>query len=107
MIPVLAYGVIAVAAGSMPGMAQLLFAAGVWVVTLVQSIIGGVRMVAGFRPAELGTTIGYLIGIVVLIPIAWLWANAERTRWSGLVLAVAALATLAMTLRLLVLWTPT
>jgi hypothetical protein len=63
-------------------------------------------MIGGFRPAELATTIGYLIGIVILIPIAWLWANVERTRFSGIVLAVAAFAVLAMTLRLLVLWTP-
>jgi hypothetical protein len=43
---------------------------------------------------------------VLLIPVAWFWANAERTRFSGIVLAVAALAVIAMTLRLLVLWTP-
>ena len=55
---------------------------------------------------EPATTVGYLIGIVILIPIAWFWANNERTRFSGVVLAVAALAVLAMTLRLLVLWNP-
>jgi hypothetical protein len=38
--------------------------------------------------------------------VAWFWANSERTRFSGVVLAVAALAVLGMTLRLLVLWTP-
>jgi hypothetical protein len=55
---------------------------------------------------ELATTIAYLIGIVILIPIAWLWANVERSRFSGIVLAVAALGVLAMTIRLLVLWAP-
>ena len=73
---------------------------------MIQSIIAAAKMIGGFRPAELATTIGYLIGIVILIPIAWLWANVERTRFSGIVLAVAAFAVLAMTLRLLVLWTP-
>ena len=43
---------------------------------------------------------------MLLIPLAWFWANNERTRYSGLVLAVAALAVLAMTLRLLTLWVP-
>jgi hypothetical protein len=43
---------------------------------------------------------------VILIPIAWLWANVERSRFSGIVLAVAALGVLAMTLRLLALWAP-
>ena len=64
------------------------------------------KLVGGFQPQSLPTTIGYLIGIVLLIPVAWFWANVERTRFSGLVLAVAALAVVAMTLRLLVLWAP-
>jgi hypothetical protein len=118
MIDALAYAVIALAgvaaiwglvsaiANKPPGKAQLLYAAGLEVMTVIQSIIAAAKMIGGFRPAELATTIGYLIGIVILIPIAWLWANVERTRFSGIVLAVAAFAVLAMTLRLLVLWTP-
>ena len=118
MIPALAYvvmalagvavvwGIVTAVADKPPGRAQLLFAAGVWLVTLVQSIIAAVKLAGGFRPQESATTIGYLIGIVLLIPVAWFWANAERTRFSGIVLAVAALAVVAMTLRLLVLWIP-
>jgi hypothetical protein len=116
MIPVLAYVVISLAGVSVlwglvttiadrpPGKAQLLFAALVELVTVVQSLIAGARLVGGFRPVELATTIGYLLGIVLLVPIAWFWANTERTRFSGMVLAVAAMGVLAMTLRLLVLW---
>jgi hypothetical protein len=118
MIDALAYAVVALAgvgviwgivtaiANKPPGKAQLLYAAGLEAVTVVQSIIAVAKIIGGFRPIELATTIGYLIGIVILIPIAWLWANAERNRFSGVVLAVAALAVLAMTLRLLVLWIP-
>ncbi len=118
MITVLAYAVLALAgigviwglitaiADKPPGKAQLLYAAGVEVVVVVQSIIAFVRLAGGFQPVERATTIGYLIGIVILIPVAWLWANAERTRFSGVVLAIAAFAVLAMTLRLLALWTP-
>jgi hypothetical protein len=118
MIPVLAYVVMVLAgvavvwgiatgvADKPPGKAQLLFAAGVWLVTLAQSIVAALRLIGGFRAASPGTLIGYLIGIVLLIPLAWFWANVERTRFSGIVLAVAALAVVAMTLRLLVLWTP-
>ena len=118
MIPALAYAVIVLAGAAVvwgvitaitdrpPGKAQLLFAAGVWLVTLVQSIVAAVQLAGGFRPASMATTVGYLIGIVVLIPIAWFWANVERTRFSGVVLAVAALSVLAMTLRLLTLWVP-
>jgi hypothetical protein len=118
MIDALAYTVVALAGAGViwgivtaitnkpPGKAQLLYAAGLEAVTVVQSIIAVAKVIGGFRPVELATTIGYLIGIVILIPIAWLWANVERNRFSGVVLAVAALAVLAMTLRLLVLWIP-
>ena len=98
------WGLVTAVANKPPGKAQLLFAAVVEIVTVVQSIIAAATLVAGARPVELATTIGYLIGIVILIPIAWLWANVERSRFSGIVLAVAALGVLAMTLRLLVLW---
>ena len=100
------WGLITAAANKPPGKAQLLFAAFLELVVVAQSLIAGFRLAAGFRPAELATTIGYLIGIVIMIPVAWLWANSERTRFSGVVLAVAALAVLGMTLRLLELWTP-
>ncbi|MGI3786551.1 MAG: hypothetical protein ACRYG2_37885 [Janthinobacterium lividum] len=89
-----------------PGKAQLLYAAGLELVVVVQSVVALVGLARGFRPAELATSIGYLIGIVVLLPVAWLWANAERTRFSGVVLAVAAAAVAAMTFRLIVLWVP-
>jgi hypothetical protein len=118
VIPALAYALVALSGAAAawglltavldrpPGRAQLLYDAAVWLVTLVQSGIALIRLAAGFRPAELATTIGYLIAVLVLLPLAWFWANSERTRWSGVVLAVAALSVLAMTLRLLVLWTP-
>jgi hypothetical protein len=118
MIAPLAYAVIAIALVALgwgvltalldkpPGKAQLLFAAAVELVVLVQSVIAVVGLATGFRPAELATTIGYLIGIAVLVPVAWFWANVERTRFSGVVLAVAAAAVAAMTFRLLVLWIP-
>jgi hypothetical protein len=100
------WGLITAVANKPPGKAQLLFAAFVEIIVVIQSVIAGFRLVLGFRPAELATTIGYLIGIMIMIPVAWLWANSERTRFSGVVLAVAALAVLGMTLRLLELWTP-
>ena len=100
------WGIVTAIANKPPGKAQLLYAAGLEAVTVVQSIIAVAKIIGGFRPVELATTIGYLIGIVILIPIAWLWANVERNRFSGVVLAVAALAVLAMKLRLLVLWIP-
>ena len=118
MIPTLAYGVVALAvvaaswglltaALNKPrGKAQLIYAAIVEAATLAQTVIALVKLAGGFRPDELATTIGYLIGIALLIPLAWFWANIERTRFSGVVLAIAALSVGAMTLRLMVLWVP-
>ncbi|HEY5980642.1 MAG TPA: hypothetical protein VIT41_13515 [Microlunatus sp.] len=100
------WGLVTAALDKPPGRAQLLFAAGVEVVTVVQSVVGFVALLQGFRPVELATTVGYLIGVTVLIPVAWFWANVERTRFSGVVLAVAGLSVAVMTLRLLQLWTP-
>ena len=76
------WGLVTAALDKPPGRAQLLFAAGVEVVTVVQSVVAFVILAQGFRPVELATTIGYLIGIVMLIPVAWFWANVERTRFS-------------------------
>jgi len=50
--------------------------------------------------------LGYLIGLVLLIPVSGFRANSDAARYSGRVLAVGGLATLGMTLRLLTLWTP-
>lgn len=117
MIPLLAYvliglggigtvwGLITVIADKPPGAKQLIFAAFIELVTVVQSLIAAVKLILGFRPVEPVTTIGYLIVIIILIPLAWFWANSERTRFSGVVMAVAALSVLGMTLRLLTLWT--
>lgn len=99
-----AWGLVTAALDKPPGKAQLLFAAGVELIAVVQSVLAFVGLAQGFRPSEPATTIGYLIGILVLIPVAWMWANVERTRFSGIVLAVAGLAVGVMTLRLLQLW---
>ncbi len=118
MISGLAVVVMVLAGGSMiwglitavikkpPGAAQLIFAAVVELAALVQAVVALVQLGSGFRPAEFGTTIGYLIVSVLLIPVAWFWANNERTRYSGVVLAVAAAGLLVMTSRLLSLWVP-
>ena len=99
-----AWGLLTAVVGKPPGAAQLLFAALVELVTLVQSVVALVSIAGGHRPTEPATTIGYLVVIVILIPLAWFWANSERTRFSGVVMAIAALSVLGMTLRLQTLW---
>lgn len=99
------WGLASAAANRVPGKPQLLFTAGIEVVVVVQSLIALIAIAAGARPVETATTVGYLIGIMVLLPIAFFWANNERTRFSGVVLAVAGLAVAVMALRLVGLWT--
>lgn len=100
------WGLLTAIIGKPPGAAQLIFAAVVEAAAVVQLIVALVQIAVGFRPAELAVTIGYLIVSVLLIPLAWFWANNERTRFSGVVLAVAAASLLVMTFRLLGLWVP-
>jgi hypothetical protein len=71
--------------------------------TFVQSVVAGYDLVQGRRPPELGTYIGYLVGIVVVLPLAGGWALAERTRWSGVVVAVGGFTVAVMTARLVML----
>ena len=98
------WGVLTFAVDKAPGRAQILFAGLVELATLVQSVVVAVRIVSGERPPALATTIGYLIGIVLLLPLAAAWALSDRSRFSGVVLAVAAFSVVAMTVRLLALW---
>lgn len=81
--------------------AQLGAAGVLELVLLGQSAFGFVSLARGFDNGERATTVGYLIGIVVLLPVGALWALSERSRWAGVVLGVGAFAVGAMTLRLL------
>ncbi|MGY1622477.1 hypothetical protein ACI789_09810 [Geodermatophilus sp. SYSU D00965] len=89
------------------GLLHLWGAALLEVLLLVQAGIAVAALVAGDRPAETATFLGYLGGIV-LVPVAGaLWARSEPTRWSGAVLAIAAGAVGVMIWRLLQLWEAT
>lgn len=99
------WGLLTAALNRAPGRAQIGFIALVELTTLVQSVVGVVRIATGARPDGLATTVGYLIAILLLLPVAALWALSERTRFSGVVLAIAAFSVFAMTLRLQRLWT--
>ena len=100
----LVWGIVTTARNVAVGWFQLGWTALAEVITLVQSAIVAVGLIGGYRPSEFATTIGYLVGIVVLLPLGTLWAISDRSRFSGAVLAVAEAGVLAMTLRLLVLW---
>jgi hypothetical protein len=98
-----ACGVVDAVRDRAPGRITLAVAALGAVVTLVQSLVAGVDLVRGGEPPETATYIGYLVGIVVVLPLAVAWSVAERTRWSGVVVAVGGFTVAIMTARLVML----
>ncbi|MCG7286770.1 hypothetical protein MHY85_12405 [Cellulomonas sp. ACRRI] len=79
---------------------QLWGAAVVEGLMVVQAVVAGVRQATGADPAEPVVFWGYVVTQLVLLPAAALWAFAERTRWSSVVLLVAAVAVAFLQLRL-------
>jgi hypothetical protein len=98
-----ASGVVVAVRNRAPGRVTLALAALAALLTLGQSVAGAVDLVQGRRPPETATYIGYLVGIVVVLPLAIAWSLAERTRWSGLVVAVGGFTVAIMTARLVLL----
>lgn len=100
----LVWGLVAAIANRPPGNLQIYWAALTGLAALVQTIVGFVAIVSGRWPHERPTAIGYLLGIVVLIPVAIFWSLTERTRFSSLVMAIAGTAVAVMSIRLLQIW---
>lgn len=100
-------GVAATAAGRRIGLVHLIGAGLLEALLLVQAAIVLAGMSGGTRPGDTPTFVSYLVG-VLLVPVAGvLWGRAERTRWAGTVIAVAALVVAVMVWRLLQLWETT
>jgi hypothetical protein len=68
---------------------------------LVQAVVLGATGTAPTDPVLLW---GYLVTALVILPVAALWAFAERSRWSSVVLAVAALTVAFLEWRLWQIW---
>lgn len=83
---------------------QLWGGAVVEAVLLVQAVVALVLVIGGTSPLEPGVFWGYVVTQLVVLPVAALWAFAERTRWSSVVLVVAALTVAFLEYRLLQLW---
>ena len=110
MFLVAAYGVAALvltAVGRAPREYLVIASATLTVLIVVQVLIAVVLLVAGERPDELGTFVGYLVVAVILLPIGTLWALAERSRWGTAVLAVACFTLVVVLVRLQDVWSTT
>lgn len=71
---------------------------------LAQAVVGVVKMITDDRDVEVLSFVGYLVGPVLVVPLAAAWALAERTRWGAGVLVVGFLAVPVMILRLRQIW---
>jgi len=96
-------GVVVAVRDRPPGRVTLAVTGVAALATLLQSVVAFYDLLQGRRPPELATYVGYLLGIVVVLPLAGAWALAERTRWSGVVIAVGGFTVAVMTARLVML----
>jgi hypothetical protein len=83
---------------------QLLAAGVVEALLLVQVVVGLVAVARGDGPADGATFWGYLVTTLFVLPVAAAWAFAERTRWSSVVLLVAALTVVFLQFRAVQVW---
>lgn len=99
-----AFGVLNAARDRAPGLVLLGGAAAVELGLLAQGIIAVVAMVGGERPEQTGLFVAYVIGGLLMLPVAGLWAISERNRWSSVVIAVAGLAFTVLIVRMQMIW---
>lgn len=71
---------------------------------LGQAVVGLVAMFTTDRELDELSFTGYLLGSLVIIPLAGFWALAERTRWGPGVLLIGCLTIPVLILRLGQLW---
>jgi hypothetical protein len=97
-------GVVTAVRGVPPGRVSLALAALAEVAVAVQSVVALVALATGEGPGGTATLVAYLLGVLVVLPLAAAWALVERTRWSGAVLAVGGFTVAVMTARVDMLW---
>ena len=88
-----------------PVVLRQLFAAGVVeAVLVVQLVVIGVLQATGAEVADPVTLWGYAISMLFILPAAAVVSFVERSRWSSVILVLAALTTGFLQYRVLVLW---
>ena len=84
---------------------QLLAGGAVEAVLLVELVVAAISSLRGDGPADAATFWGYAATTLFVLPFAAAWAFAERSRWSSVVLVVAALTVSFLQLRMVQVWT--
>ncbi|GLZ36455.1 hypothetical protein [Actinokineospora sp. NBRC 105648] len=72
---------------------------------LAQAVVGLVQLATTDRDVAGLAFAGYLLGALLILPVAAYWSLAERTRWGTAVLVVGALALPVMVVRMHQVWT--
>lgn len=89
------------------GTALLVVAALTELAVVAQLVVGIVLLASGQHDVSATLFVAYLVGLVVVVPLAVLWALGEPTRWGPGVLTVAGLVVLVLVARLHQLWVGT
>lgn len=83
---------------------QLIAAAVVVAGIIAQMVLAAVALVGDTHTADAWVLWGYLITAALVLPAAGWWALMDRSRWSSVVLVVAAFTIAVMQLRVWQLW---
>jgi hypothetical protein len=71
---------------------------------LVQAVMGIVNLAGTDRDVAGVTFVGYLIGSLLILPLAAFWSLAERSRWGAGVLVIGCLVIPVLIVRLNQIW---
>lgn len=99
-----AWSLYAVARNQIPREPHVIGAGVIEVLLIVQLVVAIVMMFVDGRPDDLAIFIAYLLFVLLVVPLALLWALAEKSRWGTMVLVIAALVVPVLILRLGQIW---
>jgi hypothetical protein len=71
---------------------------------LAQAVVGFVNLAGTDRQVDGLTFGGYLVGMLLILPLAGFWSLAERTRWGPAVMVVGCLTIAVLLVRLEQIW---
>jgi hypothetical protein len=95
---------VAVARNRKPDRLVWLGAVTVEALVVAVAVAGAVRLGQGGHPREYATFVGYLIAVLLVLPLGVTLARMEPTRWGSVIMAVAAVVIPVLLLRLNQLW---
>ncbi|GAB3480178.1 hypothetical protein [Amycolatopsis cihanbeyliensis] len=103
-LAVACWSFVSAARGRSPKDPLLIAIAVVEVLLLAQVVVSVVLLISGERPGGMATFIAYLVGSLAVLPVATLWALAERSRSSTVVLGIACVTVPVLILRMHEVW---